>query len=364
MTSAGAVAAVRNVVSPIRLALAVLRESPHVLLAATGAEAFADSQGLARVTDPAAYYRAAIELTGGAGATADTAPLAHGTVGAVALDCSGRLAAATSTGGTINKQPGRVGDTPLVGAATWADTEVAVSCTVRGAFFIRCSAAHDVAARIAYHEVGLEPAAQAVTAAELEQLLRQHREWLDSKGSEGQRASFHRALLQDAYLQGADLRGVDFSQALMQGAEMQNANLYRANFSQANLQGASLQRSSLREATLEGAHLIAANNGLVDRRNGGFFISRRSDGAASSGLNFLIATGMIKMVVGVEDMGQFPTLFVERCHDRRNVRRIDGDSNPAFGVVDQKAIIVAQTTELMYVQCSVAHSSALVFSCS
>jgi beta-aspartyl-peptidase (threonine type) len=158
----GAVAAVRNVVSPIRLALAVLRESPHVLLAANGAETFADSQGLERVTDPAAYYHAAVELTGGAGATAGTAPLAHGTVGAVALDCSGRLAAATSTGGTINKQPGRVGDTPLVGSATWADTEVAVSCTGQGEFFIRCAAAHDVAARMAYQGIGVEAAAQAV----------------------------------------------------------------------------------------------------------------------------------------------------------------------------------------------------------
>jgi len=159
---AGAVAAVRNVVSPIRLALAVLRESPHVLLAANGAETFADSQGLERVTDPATYYRAAVELTGGEGVSTNTAPLAHGTVGAVALDRRGQLAAATSTGGTINKQPGRVGDTPLVGAATWADTEVAVSCTGQGEFFIRSAAAHDVAARMAYQGIGLEAAAQAV----------------------------------------------------------------------------------------------------------------------------------------------------------------------------------------------------------
>lgn len=159
---AGAVAAVRNVVSPIRLALTVLHESPHLLLAGRGAEAFADIYGLPRVSDPATYYRAAVELTGGKSACPDTAPLAHGTVGAVALDREGRLAAATSTGGTLNKQPGRVGDTPLVGAATWADTAVAVSCTGQGEFFIRSAAAHDVAARMAYQGVDLEVAAQAV----------------------------------------------------------------------------------------------------------------------------------------------------------------------------------------------------------
>lgn len=147
---AGAVAAARNVVHPIRLALAVLRDSPHVMLAGNGAEAFADRHGLARVADPNAYYRPAVELTGGENVPTDATRLAHGTVGAVALDCDGRLAAATSTGGTLNKQPGRVGDTPLIGAATWADAEVAISCTGQGEFFIRTAAAHDVATRIAY----------------------------------------------------------------------------------------------------------------------------------------------------------------------------------------------------------------------
>ena len=163
---AGAVAAVRCVVNPIRLAQAVLRHSAHVLLAGNGAEAFADSQGLARVADPAAYYRAAVELTRREGASIDdSAPLAHGTVGAVALDCAGRLAAATSTGGTLNKQPGRVGDTPLIGAATWADSEVAISCTGQGEFFIRTAAAHDVAARMAYQGIDLAAAAQAAIDA-------------------------------------------------------------------------------------------------------------------------------------------------------------------------------------------------------
>jgi len=157
----GAVAAVRNVVSPVRLALAVLRESPHVMLAGAGAEAFADARGLPRVTDPGAYYAPAVDATGLAGARASAGALDHGTVGAVALDVAGRLAAATSTGGTLNKLWGRVGDTPLVGAATWADDRVAVSCTGQGEYFIRAAAAHDVAARMAYAGEGLERAAAA-----------------------------------------------------------------------------------------------------------------------------------------------------------------------------------------------------------
>lgn len=161
----GAVAAVRNVVNPIRLALSVLRDSPHVMLAGNGAEAFADAQGLVRVSDANAYYRTALEATRRDGAADTIAPLAHGTVGAVALDGGGRLAAATSTGGTINKLPGRVGDTPLIGAATWADAQVAVSCTGLGEFFIRVAAAHDVAARVAYQRVSLEAASQAVIDA-------------------------------------------------------------------------------------------------------------------------------------------------------------------------------------------------------
>jgi beta-aspartyl-peptidase (threonine type) len=137
-----------------------------VLLAGRGAEAFADSQGLARVADPTSYYRAAVDLTRREGSSSnDTASLTHGTVGAVALDCQGRLAAATSTGGMLNKQAGRVGDTALIGAATWADSEVAVSCTGQGEFFIRTAAAHDVAARVSYQGIDVEAAAQAVLDA-------------------------------------------------------------------------------------------------------------------------------------------------------------------------------------------------------
>ncbi|MFT5449592.1 MAG: beta-aspartyl-peptidase (threonine type) [Gammaproteobacteria bacterium] len=159
---AGAVAAVRNIVHPIRLARAVLHNSPHVMLAGSGAQAFARDQGLACVSEPRTYYRAAVDLTRIKDTSTDTGPLAHGTVGAVALDRNGQLAAATSTGGTLNKLPGRVGDTPLIGAATWADSRVAVSCTGQGEYFIRAAAAHDVAARMKYQRSGVATAAQAV----------------------------------------------------------------------------------------------------------------------------------------------------------------------------------------------------------
>jgi len=161
---AGAVAAVRNVVYPVRLARTVMEETPHVMLAGLGAEQFARDSGVEMVSDPAAYYRSSLAVTG---ADADRVrdPLAHGTVGAVALDGAGRLAAATSTGGTLNKMPGRVGDSPIIGAGCWADDQVAVSATGQGEFFIRTAASHDLAARVAYQGLDLAGAADAVMDA-------------------------------------------------------------------------------------------------------------------------------------------------------------------------------------------------------
>ncbi len=158
---AGAVAAARNIVHPIQLAQAIMQHSPHVMLAGPGAESFADQQGLARVKSPESYYRSAMAVTGSETTDIAGSPLTHGTVGAVALDQGGRLAAATSTGGTLNKQQGRVGDTPVIGAGTWADSRVAVSSTGEGEFFLRLSTARDIAARVAYQGTSLEIAAQA-----------------------------------------------------------------------------------------------------------------------------------------------------------------------------------------------------------
>ena len=156
--NAGAVAAVSNIVHPVLAARRVMEEGRCVMLAAEGARAFALANGIAGVADPDSYYtmHASHGSTEAAGS--------HGTVGAVALDDQGNLAAATSTGGTFNKPSGRVGDTPLIGAGTWADDVVAVSCTGVGEAFIRTSAAHDVSARMRYGNVTINEAARAVLA--------------------------------------------------------------------------------------------------------------------------------------------------------------------------------------------------------
>jgi beta-aspartyl-peptidase (threonine type) len=125
-------------------ARAVMEETPHVLLVGAGAKAFAHGMGLEEIEDPAAYYTPAVRRP------VEPGELAHGTVGAVARDIAGRLAAATSTGGLLNKMPGRVGDTPLIGAGTWADERVAVSCTGQGEYFMRAAVAADISARVRY----------------------------------------------------------------------------------------------------------------------------------------------------------------------------------------------------------------------
>ena len=155
---AGAVAAVSNIVHPILAARKVMDESRYVMLAAQGAREFALASGIEDVADPDSYYTMHV----GHGSTEKAG--SHGTVGAVALDMRGNLAAATSTGGTFNKPSGRVGDTPLIGAGTWADDLVAVSCTGIGEAFIRTSAAHDVSARMRYGGMAVDEAALAVLA--------------------------------------------------------------------------------------------------------------------------------------------------------------------------------------------------------
>jgi L-asparaginase / beta-aspartyl-peptidase len=161
--SAGAVAAVRTAPSAVRLADLVRRTSPHVLIVGAGADAL--------VTDPldpndllTPYTRGAWERWRSKHAEADAAPAPTGsaTVGAVAIDAHGDLAAATSTGGVLGKWPGRVGDAPIVGAGTYADTRVAVSCTGRGEAFLRAVTAKALAERLAAGQ-GLEAAvAQAL----------------------------------------------------------------------------------------------------------------------------------------------------------------------------------------------------------
>jgi len=152
--NAGAVAALEGFVSPVLAARAVMEKTRHVLIAGEGAAAFARAQGLEAVSDPGAYYTPA--------AAPDGREIATGTVGAVALDHRGRLAAATSTGGVLNKLWGRVGDTPIIGLGNWADERVAVSCTGQGEYFMRANAAADVSARVRYAGTPLSEAVRGV----------------------------------------------------------------------------------------------------------------------------------------------------------------------------------------------------------
>ena len=163
---AGAVAGVRHVRNPVELARLVMEKSPHVLLVAAGAEEFALEQGVVLV--PRGYFRTEarvreLEEARQAEQLKAAAPGAAGTVGAVALDRAGHLAAATSTGGLTNKHRGRVGDSPLVGAGTYAaDDSCAVSGTGQGEFFIRQVVAFDICALVQYRHLTLAQAVHEV----------------------------------------------------------------------------------------------------------------------------------------------------------------------------------------------------------
>jgi beta-aspartyl-peptidase (threonine type) len=164
---AGAVASVRHVKNPIDLARRVMEKSRHVLLVSTGAEEFALEEGIPLVANTyfrtdARRFQLASEQQGRA--VSDLMPAAavigsQGTVGAVAFDKQGNLAAATSTGGMTNKRQGRVGDSPIIGAGTYARNGVcAVSATGQGEYFIRAVAAHHIASAIEYRDMTLAAA--------------------------------------------------------------------------------------------------------------------------------------------------------------------------------------------------------------
>ncbi|AEL09150.1 isoaspartyl peptidase/L-asparaginase [Xanthomonas campestris pv. raphani] len=170
---AGAIAGVHTVKNPILLARSVMDRSKHVMLVGDGAEQFAREQGIALV-DPS-YFRTekrwqqlqkARKAEAGdrqAQAALDLETAKHfGTVGALALDRDGHLAAGTSTGGMTNKRYGRVGDAPIIGAGTYANTQCAVSGTGWGEFYIRVVAAYDICARMKYAGQSLQQAAEAV----------------------------------------------------------------------------------------------------------------------------------------------------------------------------------------------------------
>lgn len=177
--SAGAVAGVQNIKNPISLARCVMERSGHVFLAGPGAMEFAKKMNIAFMPDD--YFDVDLRYQQLQEAlktdsivldhtenTADPKKRKFGTVGAVALDRHGNLAAATSTGGMTNKKHGRVGDTPIIGAGTYANNATcAISCTGYGEYFIRSVVAHDVSCLMAYKNLSLKEACNLVVKQKL-----------------------------------------------------------------------------------------------------------------------------------------------------------------------------------------------------
>lgn len=165
---AGAVAGVRTTRNPISLARAVMEQSPHVFLAGSGADAFARAHDIEAA--PPEWFeteerrRQLAEIIANPDAPFDSG-MKYGTVGAVACDGRGHVASATSTGGLTGKKWGRVGDSPLIGAGTYADDRAgAISCTGAGEYFIRLGVAHEIAARVRLCGEDMQAAADALIA--------------------------------------------------------------------------------------------------------------------------------------------------------------------------------------------------------
>ncbi|MEZ4994695.1 MAG: isoaspartyl peptidase/L-asparaginase [Saprospiraceae bacterium] len=169
--NAGAVGGVTNVKNPILAARAVMENSPHVLLTGKGAEQFAAEQGL-EIVDPSYFYterrwnslqEALKEEKESMSYNGENPDYKYGTVGCVALDQDGNIVAGTSTGGMTNKRWNRIGDSPIIGAGTYANNNTCgVSCTGHGEFFIRYAVAHDLSAMMEYKGIGIEEAADNI----------------------------------------------------------------------------------------------------------------------------------------------------------------------------------------------------------
>lgn len=166
--SAGAVSGVRNIRNPVLLARTVMQKSEHVMMSGQGAEDFAKTQGISFESDE--YFSTEFRYAQWQQALKeDRIQLDHrddkkfGTVGAVAMDQNGNLAAATSTGGMTNKKFGRVGDSPIIGAGTYANNNTcAISCTGHGELFMRSVVAHDISCLMEYKGLSLEDACKVV----------------------------------------------------------------------------------------------------------------------------------------------------------------------------------------------------------
>jgi L-asparaginase / beta-aspartyl-peptidase len=172
---AGAVAGVTTIKNPITAAHAVMTQSEHVMLAGKGAELFAEEKGLDMVPPSyffdSARYQLLLKVKENEQASDNDSDKKFGTVGCVALDQSGNLAAGTSTGGMTNKKYGRIGDSPIIGAGTYANNSTcAVSSTGWGEYFIRLNVAHDVHALMEYAGLSLKDAADSVIMKKLPRL--------------------------------------------------------------------------------------------------------------------------------------------------------------------------------------------------
>lgn len=171
--TAGAVAGIKNIKNPIQVSRLVMERSEHVLLCSEGALEFAQAQGIPTENNNYFYNQMRYEQWQQA-LIEDKVQLDHtegkkfGTVGAVACDIHGNIAAATSTGGMTNKKWGRVGDSPLIGAGTYADNNTcAVSCTGHGEYFIRSVVAYDISCLMEYKNLSLQEAAHIVVQDKL-----------------------------------------------------------------------------------------------------------------------------------------------------------------------------------------------------
>jgi beta-aspartyl-peptidase (threonine type) len=172
---AGAVCGVTHIKNPILLARAIMEKSEFVFLNGAGAEEFATAQGFERVSPDYFHTEARwnqLERIRSGDTSLSALTISHvGTVGAVALDAQGRLAAGTSTGGMTGKRYHRIGDSPIIGAGTYADNRsCAVSCTGHGEVFIRAAVAHDISARMRYGGRDLAAAVREVVLQELVRL--------------------------------------------------------------------------------------------------------------------------------------------------------------------------------------------------
>lgn len=174
--NAGAVGAVTNIKNPIKAAIAVMNNSKHVMMVRKGAEDFAKAQKL-EIVDPS-YFRTQKRLDAikkikakeaSQGLTKhESQDWKYGTVGCVALDKLGNITAGTSTGGMTNKRYNRIGDSPIIGAGTYADNNTCgISSTGHGEYFIRYAVAHDIAARMEYKGISLQAAAEEVVLDKL-----------------------------------------------------------------------------------------------------------------------------------------------------------------------------------------------------